>query len=232
VVLVVTSALALGSVRAQNGAVPDNDLGLVAEIHTGSCANLASAVAFPLGELTRAGTETGAAGNATAGGLAALGSGLVGATGAAPVWTTRRTLDVAPAQLFGQTSPYAVVVGEAGTTGAVAACGDVGGVVADGAVAVALLPAAATTAGTVAGVAVFDVPPATTGSSATRTPTAATGGERTRVTVYVFRLAGPATATATATATTAASPVPAEATETATETVPATPEPPLGSPTA
>lgn len=235
-VLLLVGALALGGgVVAQGSTVPDNDLGLVAEIHAGSCAKLATAVAFPLGTLTRSGTATSGTGSGTASGFVALGTGVVGASGAAPVWTTQRTLDVAPGQLFGTTA-YAIVVGEPGPTGAVAACGDLGGVVANGALAVALLPGAATAAGTVTGVAVFDAPPAAavTGGIATRTPTTATGaGGRTRVTVYVFRLAAPTTATPspTATATEMASPVPTEAPATATATEAATATE-TGSPTA
>lgn len=211
--LALIGMLALGGgAGAQTSTVDEDDLGLVAEIHQGSCAQMATDVAFGLGSLTRTGKGTSESTSNTAGGLASLGSGVVGATDAAPVWTTRETIDAAPADLFDSSQPYALAVGEQGPSGSVAACGDLGGVVANGQLAVALLPAQTTDAGILAGVAVFDAPtlrlvPEATGTAADATETAqAGGGQQTRVTVYVFRLAAASAATPTVEATSTPTP--------------------------
>jgi hypothetical protein len=222
--LVLAGVLVLGGgVAAQNTSVPENDLGMVAEIHAGTCANLTTTVAFQLGELTRSGTSAIGANGATDENFASLGNGLVGVSNTAPVWTTRRTIDAGALALFGKSQTYALVVGESGPTGAVTACGDLGGVVANGQIAIALLPGTTTSAGILAGVAVFSAPQGVAGaiSSATETPTTTTSSGRTDVAVYVFRLATAPTPSATS----AASPIPPTATPTPSPTETATTAP-------
>lgn len=242
VALVLVGVLTLsGQVGAQDEAVPNDNLGLVAEIHAGQCADLETDVAFSLGTLTRSEADTNDTDNDTAGGGISLGDGLIGVTDVAPVWITRQTVDAAPDDLFDQDQPYAIVVGESGPTGAVAACGDLGGVSAYGAVAVALLPGAATDAGTLAGVAVFDAPGTEAAPADDATATLATDtDDQTRVTVYVVQLAEAALATPTEVLTEVASPVLTEVTQAtppATEELEATEESdateaPVGSPAA
>jgi len=213
--LVLAGMLALGGgAVAQNSTVPENDLGLVAEIHAGTCANLTTAVAFPLGNLTRSGTST--IGSTSNESFASLGNGVVGASNTAPVWTTQRTIDAGALDLFGQSQAYALVVGQSGPSGAVAACGDLGGVVANGQIAIALLPGTTTQAGILAGVAVFSAPRGVAGAvtNVTETPTTTSTTGRTDVAVYVFRLATAPTPTATS----VASPIPPTNTPTPTET--------------
>jgi len=218
--LLLRSCWRLVVARAQDTTVQNDDLGLVAELHQGSCASFTADVAFSIGDLTRSGsnTDTSDSNGDDTSDFADLGTGLVGAANTAPVWTASDTVDSGPADLFDQTQPYAVVVGESGPNGAVAACGDLGGVVNNGEIAVALLPVNATQNGTLAGVAVFDSAEseASLDESSTvlagdatdiATAESGTSSDQTDVSVYVFQLTPAASATGTATATTPAATV-------------------------